>query len=393
MPTGYVADPSVAVIRNSDRTLFKRCRRKWVFASHLRMGLEPKSKAMPLWFGTGGHFAMEDLHGERIYASAKEAFQAYAVASALSGEAPERYEVVEAIELANNILDYYEHTWLPTHPTLETYVFEGVPQIEVKFEIQIPLPPEVFEGTPYKSAVYVGTFDRVVLDEYERISLLDYKFVASIKAEHLELDPQISAYMWAGNTLYGQPISQFFYQQHWKEPLKTPEQLILKSGQVTTRSDLVCPHGVYRRALIEVYGSVENAPKKQRDLYEKLVLADDEYGDRWIKRFVADRTPTAQESFGTILLSEAQEMLNPNLPIYPNGTRDCSWDCPFIDACIAMDDGGDWQGLLEDLTVKAQSREEEDRWRQYLPKPQELQQELHRLRLLPQERLQLSEAL
>ena len=33
---------------------------------------------------------------------------------------------------------------------------------------------------------------------------------------------------------------------------------------------------------------------------------------------------------------------------YPNPTRDCSWDCSFKDVCPMMDNGGDWQFMLED---------------------------------------------
>ena len=36
----------------------------------------------------------------------------------------------------------------------------------------------------------------------------------------------------------------------------------------------------------------------------------------------------------------------------PTPTRDCNWDCPFYDVCPLMDDGSNWQGLLNERYVK-----------------------------------------
>jgi hypothetical protein len=41
-------------------------------------------------------------------------------------------------------------------------------------------------------------------------------------------------------------------------------------------------------------------------------------------------------------------MLNPDLAIYHNPTKDCSWDCPFKSMCIAMEEGADWESYLDD---------------------------------------------
>lgn len=34
--------------------------------------------------------------------------------------------------------------------------------------------------------------------------------------------------------------------------------------------------------------------------------------------------------------------------LYPTPTKDCSWDCDFLAVCPMMDDGSDWEGVLDD---------------------------------------------
>lgn len=41
-------------------------------------------------------------------------------------------------------------------------------------------------------------------------------------------------------------------------------------------------------------------------------------------------------------------MINKQLPLYPNPTMTCGYECKFKDVCVAMDDGGDWKFLLRD---------------------------------------------
>src|SRR4051812_22681517 len=71
---GVKRQERVAIIRTSDRTGFRRCRRRWGWSSHLKGNLAPREAISPLWFGSGFHFALEDFHGPRQYASPIDAF-------------------------------------------------------------------------------------------------------------------------------------------------------------------------------------------------------------------------------------------------------------------------------------------------------------------------------
>ncbi len=61
-------------------------------------------------------------------------------------------------------------------------------------------------------------------------------------------------------------------------------------------------------------------------------------------------------------------MCNPNLPLYPNPTKDCSWDCNFRDICIMVDRDDDWEYALQDTTVQRDDNQAEEikSWRQLL---------------------------
>src|SRR5436190_22592564 len=71
----------IAIVRTSDRAVFRRCRRRWGWSSHLRQGLGPLQNADPLWLGSGVHYALEDYHGYKFYSTAVEAFRAYTEAT------------------------------------------------------------------------------------------------------------------------------------------------------------------------------------------------------------------------------------------------------------------------------------------------------------------------
>lgn len=56
------------------------------------------------------------------------------------------------------------------------------------------------------------------------------------------------------------------------------------------------------------------------------------------------------ESFNRRIRAEAWEMIRARegkAPIYKNPTKDCSWDCEFYDVCEIHEMGGDWEGVLD----------------------------------------------
>lgn len=360
----------VAVIRTSDRIAFRRCRRRWGWSSHLRGNRTTLESPAPLWTGVGFHYAMEDFHGLKEWPSAGDAFLAYAAATYAKAKwaLPGNYQ--EQTDLAVAMLNYYEHRWLPNRNPLQTFIYNGVPQLEVNFRIDIPWQRGRYG---YDRVVYSGTIDRVVIDEYQRLWPVDYKTAKSIFTLHFANDPQISAYDWAAKWMYpGYEIGGFIYQQHRKEIPLPPE--VKANGKISTALNQRTTRAMYRDALINQYGSIERSPLPMVDALNYYATREDGDKDLFIQRNRIYRNEHTAQAEGAKILMEIEEMLNPDLPLYPNPSRDCPYLCPFADPCVSMDDGSDWQHELDLLTTERDK--DYDIWRKHLPVPPQRSAEL-----------------
>lgn len=181
--------PDVIYIRTSERLLFRRCRRLWGWNSPLKMNLEPKSKPDYFWFGTGMHYALEDYHGINQYGHAARAFEAYTMATLATKEAPETWR--EFMALGIEMMSYYVDYWLINRrrDPLDTLIWNGVPQTEVRFSIDLPI-----KGPQGQQVKYRGQIDRMIRDENGSIWVGEYKSAKQFRLHHFDTDDQISAY-------------------------------------------------------------------------------------------------------------------------------------------------------------------------------------------------------
>ncbi len=354
--------PRIAVIRTSDRSSFQRCRRKWAWQSSLRHNLTTKENPSYFWIGAGGHFAMEDYHGYNRFQHPVEAFNAYVKACKQAkikhGHGlPDDWE--EQTTMAQGILEYYLQ-WGQNRDLYKTAWFEGVPQVEITFHIPMPFtPPPGFD-----EIVYQFTLDRLVVIEGE-YWILDWKFHIQFTQADFDLDRQLSAYIWAASSCFDVPIAGGILHEFKKKLPNEPR--ILAGGKLSTAEKQGTTHGMYRNALIEIYGAVVKAPRANVLCLNKLAAQESEDRDDFIKRTRTRRTEQQQRAEGTKVLMEMEDMCNPNLPLYPNPTRDCSWDCSYRDVCIMVDRDDDWEHHLNDITIKRVT--EAGEWRNYLQYP------------------------
>lgn len=355
----------IAIIRNSDRHLFRRCRRRWAWSSHLKQNLRLNSLASPLWFGSGVHFALEDFHGDKAYPTIVDAFLAYVEATKKQNRKGLPGDWPELSKLGEGMLNYYVNDWLVNRPSYRTFVWKGVPQVEVNFRIEIPWPQGKFG---YDRVIYSGTIDRVVIDDDGFLWFLEYKTAKVIQTLHLALDPQVSSYVWAGDHLYpGYQVAGVIYQQHRKTVPKPPE--FTRSGFSTDARQLTT-YQEYGKALEKSFGSINRAPSKNVDFYNKLVKSEDLDWSKFIRRDRTRRNEHQRQAEGVKVMLEIEEMLNPETPLYPSPTRDCVYLCDFKSPCESLDDGSDWEYELALLT--RQRDKEYDLWRKYLPSQQTL---------------------
>ena len=353
----------VAVIRTSDRIQFKLCRRRWAWQSHMKMNLEPTTAATPLWFGTGIHFALEDLHGYKKYEKPLHAFRDYVKATITQGRQYLPDDWKEHVGLGECMLDYYYEEWLKNRDPLQTLVINGVPQVEVNFIIDVPFD---LAGHGYDShwdkVVYAGTIDRVTVDAMGNIWLVDYKTAKALKTSHFANDPQVSAYCWAASQIYQAPVAGLMYWQFLKD-LPTPPQPLV-SGKISTNKQQRTTHALYKKALRDNYGDKQNWPEENLRFLNLLASMESEDQDAYIRRDKIYKSAAAHQSEGTKILMELEDILNPNLPLYPNPTFLCPSMCPFYEPCVSMDDGSDWDQQLTDETQQRATSDES--WRKFL---------------------------
>lgn len=346
-------------IHTSDRNNFLRCRRKWNWQSPLRSNLTPKGEdAGALWFGSGFHFAMEDYFGYRRFSEPMQAFIAYAKAFPQE-KLP--YNVTEMVELADKMFEHY-FNWEKQRGVKYKTVWDGdKPLVEMDWRLPIP---GLFNAQGEQ--VYAGgTFDRIVVDEYGRYWVLDYKTAKQFDIHKLATDVQVTNYTWAATTIFGSQFEGCIWQQHIKAWPDEPE--VLKKGGLSVNKQQHTSHFLYRKKLIELYGpDSQSWDPKYIDMLNHLAMQETEEGDKFIRRDEIRRNTYQIESEIRNLYMVSTDMVNPNISLYPNPTRDCSWECPFREACIAMDDGSDWQGIIDG---GFEEREEWNGWREKIVYP------------------------
>lgn len=373
------------IIRTSDRIAFKKCRRSWSWSSHLQGNLGPSYLASPLWFGSAIHYALEDYHGYKQFATAADAFRAYCIATSKQHLRDLPNDAEQLFELGTKMMDYYTDGWLSTRKADETFIEDGVPQVEVNFEIEVPLDEHPLLRS-YANAqgadcvLYRGTIDRVAIDEYGRLWVVEYKTAKVAEANHYQTDPQVTTYVWAASHIYpGYEIAGVIYMQFVKKQPELPR--LLSSGKVSTASNLVTSAYLYKKQLEAMFGTVGLAPKENRDYLTDLMIAEDENKDKFIIREYIHRNQHMCEAEAQKILLELEDMLNPELPLYPNPTRECSRMCSFLAACVSFDDGSDHEVIL---TANFSQRDQAaDRlWRKRVPDPSKLV-ELRTNRIIP----------
>lgn len=379
------------IIRTSDRISFKKCRRSWSWSSHLKANLGPQNLASPLWFGSAVHYALEDFHGYKQFENAQDAFRAYCIATSKQHQRDLPDDAHELFKMGSSMLDYYENMWLSqrkadqTYWELDPHTGEEIPQVEVNFEIPIPLEEHPYLETLAREngadcVLYRGTIDRVAIDEWGRLWVVEYKTAKVAEHMHYQTDPQVTTYVWAATHMYpDKEVAGVVYHQFVKRTPELPR--ILSGGTVSTASNLVTSAALYRKQLQALYGKEGLAPKANRDFLTKLMMEEDENNDKYIQRTYIERNASMVQAEAQKILLELEDILNPDLPLYPNATRDCSRMCSFFHPCIAFDDGSDFEGLLAARFVERDGPGDRY-WRKRMPNPTRLS-EMRKAQLVP----------
>lgn len=402
-------------IRTSDRRTFRRCLRKWDFQSSLRgnwqhIGTEQN---INFWFGSAIHFSMEDYHGENKFGDPRKAFWAYYQAFP-ADELPMGAEA--HYELGMAMLSYYL-TWYKrhndvtgfetalvdpeTHQLYNPHQVKKTDKMEYAVEQSFILPLNTYVAVDtngnirkaffnvqdpscisftYNSAecnlvpiCYHGTMDRIVCDKYGRYWVLDYKTAKGADTNKLDTDDQISAYLWAFEKWFGIKPYGFIYLQLTKEAVQEPKRL--KNGELSVDKKQKTTYSLLKQEIINDYGTVNAAPAKLIQFLNHMASIESPEGDRFIRWDFVKRTPEQIRSTEEHIIGELHHMLWDDLYCYPTPTRDCIWDCPCRDLCLALDrkDEIAVNEFMQNFEQRPRNEDGNlDPWRENIPWPEKL---------------------
>ncbi len=333
-------------LHHSGLAAFRRCRRKWDLFS--RQGWRANQESNKLWFGSAFHAGMRAFHltnppdSKAIMPAIEEYFKARVKEW---GETP--LELEEYRDLLKRMFLYYVRHWLPKREPYDTlFTSSGEPMCEVDFAVDLP------GGFRFE-----GTFDRVARAPDGRVFVLEYKTAKSFNTEKLSKDEQVTSYLWAASKVladYGD-VAGVLYQQHVKTA-PTPPEPLKRGGLTQSKTKLsTCSASVYEAAIKRACLD----PNEYVEILMWLRELETEEGDNFVRRDIVTRTPEELSSFEERLIAQAPEYFNPRLPIYPNLTQDCAWDCDFAVVCDAMNSRGDPDSILAALFHKETKNESE----------------------------------
>lgn len=175
----------------------------------------------------------------------------------------------------------------------------------------------------------------------------------------------ITGNCWAASILYKKPVGGCIYIQ-WKKAVPD-EPLVLKNGTISLNKQQAVTYRTYYSALTKIYTDIIKAPKANIDFLNELAASEGPEFDDFISRDFIWRNEHSLQTEGVKIIMEVEEMLNPDLPLYPNPTRECKqFRCDFIDACIALDDGDDWEEIIDLYFEQQQEQRGRDPWRKLL---------------------------
>ena len=385
-------------IHASDVSSFLRCRRYWNWSSPARSNLRTRADVSGvnpnLWFGTGIHYALEHYYHPMLRRDPEESFTtwfSYQWNGGIVSEEwleqtydnnphrqadglyqirglqdilpqPDEEEYFNLRELGIAMMRYYKQ-YAEDKDDFEIIATESTYSVPLGFESV-----DTREDSPNygkKSEVHArGKRDTIIYwPQYDRFGIRDHKTAAVVNEDYfskLDSDPQVSNYIWASREearYYDKPwltIDSCLYEAIRKVAPSPPSMLqngtpsLSRTTESTTAkqfSDFIEEHN------LQVW---YEANEKAQNYYNWLVVEGD---DNFIQRKMTYRSTAYLDNVGSQLAAIAQEMLSPDLKLYPRYTSD--WNCTkcaFRAPCLTMQDGADYQFILDNNYEKNKGR-------------------------------------
>jgi hypothetical protein len=404
----------VIPIHGSDISNYKRCRRYWSWTSPARDNLRRNvavygmsDNAIALFYGTAVHYALEQFYDPMLRRDPVESFKTYFQfqwEGGLVGEEwlnrvydPHPQLVGENLHDGNLRQMWTVNGLKDILPNLElvedTFLFHldlGVGMMEfykdyaernddfivvaAESTYSIPLGFEsvdVREDSPnygQKLEVHArGKRDAIIYwPERDVYGIIDHKTAEKVDEDYFlktENDEQCSNYLWAtmqeakmhGLPWEGHMVSHIIYNVLRKR-YPRPPTMTQKDVPSIDRQKEGTTAELFRDSIIGVpYREEWFRTNEKAQLYYTFLCEQGE--ENFIIRKPVTRNRHQIQATANHLRMIAEEMLDPNLNIYPtpSGNYMCL-QCAFRAPCLAKDDGSDYTGMLSDGYVANKDR-------------------------------------
>jgi hypothetical protein len=269
----------------------------------------------------------------------------------------------ENLKLGHDMLMHY-FSWAPSRDTRYRPLYT-----EIEFEVPIPVPhmfhlPERTRFEPTweidhdrcllyvdkdfvcHRVLYQGKIDLIVQDEaYNEWVIVEHKTAGQLSStEWLALDEQCGSYIWAILGQLGTRCGGVIYNQLAKKAPHPPK--VLKSGSLSVAKNQDTTWELYHKTILDI--------GQKTEWYQDFLNYLRDNPKEFVRRTEVRRNIQEMDRQGVRILLEAIDMLS-NPSIYPApGPMNCN-GCWYINPCIAQQEEGDPQFILENNYHKRES--------------------------------------
>lgn len=368
-----MTDGPVHEIHTSERKSFRGCRWRWEWI--FRENYYPKLTAKPLEFGVAYHRAMEVYYEPtswhlvknplthntmvelaiaefvRVCNDQRKKFLHQTDQGYLEDEVEQDYN--ERIELGKGMLHYHLGQVAPVEDGRKGFTPK---KVEIPFQMPIMGPDKKqlvcrrlncrqHMGVP-APVVFAGRIDCISEDDEEDLWVVDWKTAARIsndRHEFLFLDDQISSYVLAMRVLEIGVRGFIYHEQKKSFPQPPKRNKVKRLGRwfsVNEQQDT--SYDMYLNTVKE-----EDPEAYNEGLYNDFLNFLRMEGPVYWQRYQIHKTDDELRTVAYNLWLEAKDMVDPDLPMYPNPGRFSCMSCAFREPCQERFARRDYQYFLD----------------------------------------------
>lgn len=328
----------------TERNLFKWCRRSWGY-NYVDCLLPAVERRGALWTGRGLHFGLAAYYREmqrRQQELDTKNVEYYTPEASVAVDAWHEWLNRRLAEIEYDKLWEDEKSEIDQIDELVTSMLKGYAiYAEANDDFEVVAVEETIPMRVDGTYLWlIGTMD-LIYRRRGKLWVRDHKGYASfVDPANLELDDQMTAYLWLVSKKYGEMPAGADYNQLRKKIPSEPLQL--KSGGLSVAKSCDTTYEIYAAKLDEL--GLDHGPYNEFLQYLK--------GNEFYKRELISRSATELDNFGRQLKAELTDMRTCKRPynrhmLYPNPGRDCSWGCSYRMLCQCEMTGGDLKGLID----------------------------------------------